>query len=195
MRHRTVHPPSLIALTAAAVVMVAACSSGGDDAATSPPSAEAPSSTNSVAIAATEPTQTTAPPTTAPPTTTAAPTTTVEAVDIGEVGGFEGAEPVVLPPGRYTVGILEPYVFDIDEELQIHAALADYVLVRDPTWSPEERAASVLFLELNGLVPPELAADESVRNVIGPAQPDQVLPLPVDFPAWIEAVPNVSVQR
>ncbi len=45
-------------------------------------------------------------------------------------------------------------------------------------------------------MPPELAADDSVRNWIGNERvppPDRVLPTPVDFPAWIEAVPNVSV--
>lgn len=73
------------------------------------------------------------------------------------------------------------------------ASLTDYLVFRDPAWPVDERAGSILFVTLDGLVLPELAADESVRNVTGPAQPEDFLPIPIDFPAWVDAVENVSV--
>lgn len=117
-----------------------------------------------------------------------------DAVAIGEIGTTEENDvPVVLEPGAYTLDILQPYAFRTDEQIQVRTATPQFAAVRDPQWSLEERAASVLVLQLDGLVPPALAADESVRNVTGPARPDQFLAAPVDFPAWVDAVPNVSI--
>lgn len=207
MRHRHAHLPALVAPTVAVAILLAACSSGDDDAAASSPT-DAPAAASTAAPATTPaPAATAAPTTTESPTTTAAPTTAAsttavptttaalvtDAVDIGDVGTSPEDGPVVLSPGPYTLGILEPYAFEIDEEIQIPVAFAHFVLVRDPAWLPSDRAASIMLLELNGLVPPDLAADESVRNLNGPAQPEPVLPTPVDLPAWIEDVPSVSI--
>jgi hypothetical protein len=116
------------------------------------------------------------------------------AVDVGEIGTSPDNDvPAVLVPGLYTLEILQPYAFEIGDEVQVAIAAPAFVLVRDPAWPLDERAGAVEFRTLEGLVPPELAADESVRNVNGPARPDQMVAIPVDFPAWIEAIPNVSI--
>lgn len=170
----------LLVLLLASAVAVSACSSDDEDA-SAPTAGDGTSST--------APVDTT--------TTTTETTTTVAPIDdadmIGEVGTSPPYEPEVLAAGWYSHELFDSFGFEVTEPVQAAFADSRSVLLRDPSWPGQQRTADVAFLELEGLVPPELVADESVRNVTGPAHPEEVLPVPVDPVAWADAISNVSI--
>ena len=164
-----------------------------DPPATDPPETTAVPETTDTPTTTAAPT--TVPPTTTPPTT-APPTTIAALTDVVDLAQFDpGPEDdiPVLGPGAYTIASVDPLAFELTEEIQMLIGTPESVALRDPVWPLDQRAASILLLELNGLVLPEQAADDAVRNLTGPAAPEQTLPTPVDFPAWVDAVDNVSI--
>ena len=221
MHRPTHHRPTFrtaAALVAVSAIVLGACSDSDDDAAESTESNEessaesTPEPTEPTDPPATDPPETTAvpettdtptttaapttvPPTTTPPTT-APPTTIAALTDVVDLAQFDpGPEDdiPVLGPGAYTIASVDPLAFEFTEEIQMLIGTPESVALRDPVWPLDQRAASILLLELNGLVLPEQAADDAVRNLTGPAAPEQTLPTPVDFPAWVDAVDNVSI--
>ena len=216
--HRPTHDrPSFrtaAALVAVSALALGACSDSDDAGApneessadtapeptepTDPPATDPPETT--AVPETTDTPTTTAAPITVPPTTTAPtttpPTTIAALTDVVDLAQFDpGPEDdiPVLGPGAYTIASVDPLAFEFTEEIQMLIGTPESVVLRDPVWPLDQRAASILLLELNGLVLPEQAADDAVRNLTGPAAPEQTLPTPVDFPAWVDAVDNVSI--
>ena len=216
MHRPTHHRPTCraAALVAVSALVVGACSDSDDDVAepieessvestpeptdpTDPPPTDPPET--AAAPESTDAPSTTATPTAVPATTastTPPPTTVAPLMGVVDLAQFDpGPEDdlPVLGPGAYSIASFDPLAFEFTEEIQMLIGVPEVVQLRDPAWSPEERAASILLLELNGLVLPEQAADEAVRNTTGPAAPTETLPTPVDFAAWVDAISNVSI--
>jgi hypothetical protein len=176
MSRRFISLPVLVLLLVGTVA-ASACSSDDDDA-TASNAGSTPSTTQ-----ADRPTRT--------PTTGMGPVDS--AATIGDVGTTPPFEPEVLDAGWYGHELFDSLRFEVTEPVQLTLATPHIVRLGDPSWPREQRTADITFLEFEGLVPPELVADETVRNIDGPAYPDEVLPIPVDVPAWVDAISNVSI--
>jgi hypothetical protein len=170
--------PRLLGLLLVGTAAVSACSSD-DDGASASTAGSTPSTTQAES------------PTTTTTTTTMPPVD--DATIIGEVGTSPPFEPEVLDAGWYGHELFASFGFELAEPVQVTLATPRNVMLGDPSWPLGPRTADVVFLEFEGLVPPELVADESARNIDGPTYLEAVVPIPVDVQAWADAIPNVSI--
>ena len=200
---RSIRPRA--AASVLAVLILVSCASDDDAGLEATEGLEdAASTTAAPATTSAPPATTDAPEATAAPVTSAAPATTVEpvvdALALDGIGEAPPHEPEVVEPGAYSMELLAGLAFTTTEPIQVGFVGIDDATFRDPTWPIEERAGTVRFRAIRGVVDPALVSDESMQNFAGsnpdsPANPssDQFTATPIDLPAWVAAVPQVDI--